>query len=114
MATVGRKNLKEQAKEPVPVEEKDKNETTEVEEDDIVEESENIESEKNDIVEESEVVEKEEVELAGAEKRKTKKALKAIIHILYNGRMYEPQEELPVDNAEMVEAWLDAGTAIWD
>ena len=128
MTAVGRKNLKEQAKEPVPAEEKDKNETTEVEEDDIVEESENIESEKNDIVEESEniesekndiveeseVVEKEEVELAGAEKRKTKKALKAIIHILYNGRMYEPQEELPVDNAEMVEAWLDAGTAIWD
>lgn len=114
MTAVGRKNLKEQAKEPVPAEEKDKNETTEVEEDDIVEESENIETEKNDIVEESEVVEKEEVELAGAEKRKTKKALKAIIHILYNGRMYEPQEELPVDNAEMVEAWLDAGTAIWD
>ena len=28
--------------------------------------------------------------------------------------LYEPQEELPVDNAEMVEAWTDAGTAIWD
>lgn len=100
MATVGRRNLKEQAKEPVPVEEKDKNETTEVEENDIVEEPENVET--------------EEVELAVAEKRKTKKALKAITHILYNGRMYEPQEELPVDNAEMVEAWTDAGTAIWD
>ncbi len=100
MTAVGRKNLKEQAKEPVPVEKKDKNETTEVEENDIVEESENVE--------------KEEVELAGAEKQKTKKALKAITHILYNGRMYEPQEELPVDNAEMVEAWTDAGTAIWD
>ena len=100
MTAVGRKNLKEQAKEPVPVEKKDKNETTEVEENDIVEESENVE--------------KEEVELTESGKRKTKKALKAIIHILYNGRMYEPQEELPVDNAEMVEAWVDAGTAIWD
>lgn len=100
MTAVGRKNLKEQAKEPVPIEKKDKNETTEVEE--------------NDIVEEPEDVEKEEVELTESGKRKTKKALKAIIHILYNGRMYEPQEELPVDNAEMVEAWIDAGTAIWD
>lgn len=98
MTAVGRKNLKEQAKEPVPVEEKDKNETTEVEEDDIVEEPENVE--------------KKDVEPVEVEKKK--KALKAITHILYNGRMYEPQEELPVDNAEMVEAWLDAGTAIWD
>lgn len=107
MATVGRKNLKEQAKEPVPVEEKDKNETIEVEE------LENIEEEV-EMEEEPETVEKKDVEPAGAEKRKTKKALKAITHILYNGRMYGPQEELPVDNAEMVEAWLDAGTAIWD
>ena len=114
MTAVGRKNLKEQAKEPVPVEKKDKNETTEVEENGIVEESENIEAKENDIVEEHENVEKEEGELAEPGKRKTKKALKAIIHILYNGRMYEPQEELPVDNAEMVEAWIDAGTAIWD
>ena len=65
-------------------------------------------------MEEPEVVEKEEVELAEVEKRKTKKDLKAITHILYNGRMYGPQEELPVDNAEMVEAWIDAETAIWD
>jgi hypothetical protein len=114
MTAVGRKNLKEQAKEPVPVEKKDKNETTEVEENDIVEESENVEAKENDVVEEPENVEKEEVELTESGKRKTKKALKAIIHILYNGRMYEPQEELPVDNAEMVEAWVDAGTAIWD
>ena len=112
MATVGRKNLKEQAKEPVPVEEKDKNETTEVEEDDIVEESENIETEKNDIVEEPETVEKKDVEPVEVEKKK--KALKAITHILYNGRIYEPQEELPVDSAEMVEAWIAAETAIWD
>ena len=114
MAAVGRKNLKEQAKEPVPVEEKINNETTEVEENDVVEEPENIEAKENDIVEEPETVETEEIELAAAGKRKTKKALKAIIHILYNGRIYEPQEELPVDNAEMVEAWTDAGTAIWD
>lgn len=98
MATVGRKNLKEQAKEPVPAEEKDKNETTEVEEDDIVEEP--------------ETVEKKDVEPVEVEKKK--KALKAITHILYNGRMYGPQEELPVDNAEMVEAWIAAETAIWD
>ena len=107
MATVGRKNLKEQAKEPVPVEKKDKNETTEVEE------LENIEEE-IEMEEEPETVEKKDVEPAEVEKRKTKKVLKAITHILYNGRMYGPQEELPVDNAEMVEAWLDAGTAIWD
>ena len=114
MTAIGRKNLKEQATEPVPVEEKDKNETTEVEENDVVEEPENIGVEENDVVEEPETVETEEVELAAAGKRKTKKALKATTHILYNGRMYEPQEELPVDNAEMVEAWTDAGTAIWD
>lgn len=114
MATVGRKNLKEQAKEPVPVEEKINNETTEVEENDIVEEPENIEARENNIVEEPETVETEEVEPIETGKKKTKKVLKAITHILYNGRMYEPQEELPVDNAEMVEAWVDAGTAIWD
>lgn len=114
MTAVGRKNLKEQAKEPVPVEEKDKNETTEVEENDIVEGTENIEAKENDIVEEPETVETEEVELAADGKRETKKALKAITHILYNGRMYEPQEELPVDNIEMIDAWINAGTAIWD
>ena len=57
---------------------------------------------------------KDEAEPIETGKQKTKNALKAITHILYNGRMYEPQEELPVDNAEMIEAWTDAGTAIWD
>lgn len=84
MATLGRKNLKEQASEPVPVEE---NST----EDESIEEAVLVES----------------------ENKETNQVLKAITHILYNGRMYLPQEELPVDNAEMIEAWLNAGTAIW-
>nr|DAM92488.1 MAG TPA: hypothetical protein [Caudoviricetes sp.] len=85
MATVGRKNLKEQASEPVPVEENSA-------EDESIEEAVSVES----------------------ENKETNQALKAITHILYNGRMYLPQEELPVDNAEMIEAWLNAGTAIWE
>ena len=47
------------------------------------------------------------------EKKKVK-VLRAITYILYNGRMYGPQEELPVDDAEMIEAWTAAGTAVWD
>ena len=85
MATVGRKNLKEQALEPVPVEENSA-------EDESIEEVVSVES-------------KEKV---------ANQVLKAITHILYNGRMYLPQEELPVDNTEMIEAWLNAGTAIWE
>jgi len=106
MTTIGRKNLKEQAAEPVPVEENTKNEATEEKE--IVEEPKTIETE------ESEIIEAEEIEPIEIGKQKTKKVLKAITHILYNGRIYEPQEELPVDNTEMIEAWTDAGTAIWD
>ena len=85
MATVGRKNLKEQASEPVPVEENSA-------EDESIEEAVSVES-------------KEKV---------ANQVLKAITHILYNVRMYLPQEELPVDNTEMIEAWLNAGTAIWE
>ena len=97
MATVGRKNLKEQAVEPVPVEADDIKETVETEEKETVE-AETVE----------EVKPKED-----GEKKKVK-VLRAITYILYNGRMYGPQEELPVDDAEMIEAWTDAGTAVWD
>lgn len=97
MATVGRKNLKEQAAGPVPVEADDIKETVETEEKETVE-AETVE----------EVKPKED-----GEKKKVK-VLRAITYILYNGRMYGPQEELPVDDAEMIEAWTDAGTAVWD
>lgn len=85
MATVGRKNLKEQAVGPVPVEENSA-------EDESIEEVVSVES-------------KEKV---------ANQVLKAITYILYSGRMYLPQEELPVDNTEMIDAWLNAGTAIWE
>lgn len=97
MATVGRKNLKEQAAGPVPVEADDIKETVETEEKETVE-AETVE----------EVKPKED-----GEKKKVK-VLRAITYILYNGRMYGPQEELPVDDAEMIEAWTAAGTAVWD
>ena len=97
MATVGRKNLQEQAAGPVPVEADDIKETVETEEKETVE-AETVE----------EVKPKED-----GEKKKVK-VLRAITYILYNGRMYGPQEELPVDDAEMIEAWTDAGTAVWD
>ena len=114
MAAIGRKNLKEQGTEPAPVKEKTKDEVAEAENNEMVEEVENVDAEANEVEEEPETVVAEEVEPMETEKQKTKKVLKAITHILYNGRMYEPQEELPVDNAEMIEAWADAGTAIWD
>lgn len=114
MATIGRKNLKEQGTEPAPVKEKTKDEVAEAENNEMVEEVENVDVEANEVEEEPETVVAEEVEPMETGKQKTKKVLKAITHILYNGRMYEPQEELPVDNAEMIEAWTDAGTATWD
>ena len=108
MATVGRKNLKEQAVGPVPVEADDIKETVETGEKETVEteEKETVETEEKETVEE--VKPKED-----GEKKKIK-VLRAITYILYNGRMYGPQEELPVDDAEMIEAWTDAGTAVWD
>ena len=105
MATVGRKNLKEQAAGPVPVEADDIKETVETEEKETVEtgEKETVEAETVEEVKPKEDGEKKKV-----------KVLRAITYILYNGRMYGPQEELPVDDAEMIEAWTDAGTAVWD
>lgn len=37
----------------------------------------------------------------------------AIYPILYRSHQYEIGEELPADDSEMVQAWLDAKTAIW-
>ena len=105
MATVGRKNLKEQAVEPVPVEADDIKETVETEE------KETVETEEKETVEAETV---EEVKPKEDGEKKKVKVLRAITYILYNGRMYGPQEELPVDDAEMIEAWTDAGTAVWD
>ena len=129
MATVGRKNLKEQAVGPVPVEADDIKETVETGEKETVEtgEKETVETGEKETVEteEKETVETEEKETVEAEtveevkpkedgEKKKVKVLRAITYILYNGRMYGPQEELPVDDAEMIEAWTDAGTAVWD
>ena len=105
MATVGRKNLKEQAVGPVPVEADDIKETVETGEKETVETEEKVTVEAETV---EEVKPKED-----GEKKKVK-VLRAITYILYNGRMYGPQEELPVDDAEMIEAWTAAGTAVWD
>lgn len=37
----------------------------------------------------------------------------AIYPILYRSHQYEIGEELPADDSEMVQAWLDAKPAIW-
>lgn len=105
MATVGRKNLQEQAVGPVPVEADDIKETVETGE------KETVETEEKETVEAETV---EEVKPKEDGEKKKVKVLRAITYILYNGRMYGPQEELPVDDAEMIEAWTAAGTAVWD
>ena len=105
MATVGRKNLKEQAVGPIPVEADDIKETVETGE------KETVETEEKETVEAETV---EEVKPKEDGEKKKVKVLRAITYILYNGRMYGPQEELPVDDAEMIEAWTAAGTAVWD
>ena len=33
--------------------------------------------------------------------------------ILFENRIYAPGETLPAHNAAMVEAWIQAGTAVW-
>ncbi len=37
----------------------------------------------------------------------------AVYPILYRSRQYWPGQRLPADDAGMVQAWLDAGTAAW-
>lgn len=39
--------------------------------------------------------------------------LVATYPILYRSHQYEIGESLPADDAKMVHAWLDAGTAVW-
>lgn len=34
-------------------------------------------------------------------------------HILYESRMYLPGDILPTNNQSMLEAWIEAGTAVW-
>lgn len=41
------------------------------------------------------------------------KNLTAQRSILFENRIYAPGEKLPTHNAAMVEAWLNAGTAVW-
>ena len=33
--------------------------------------------------------------------------------ILFESKIYNPGETLPAHNASMVEAWIEAGTAVW-
>ena len=42
------------------------------------------------------------------------KKLIARTEILYNGKMYNTGEELPTNNPQYVDAWLEAGTAVWE
>ena len=118
---VGRKNLKEQAKEPAPAEN--------------IEETVNVlEAAANDAAEAADDINNEAVgatEVTGSEITGTeteydnasemeevsageRKVLKALTHILYNSRLYSPDEELPTYDSEMVKAWLEAKTAVWD
>lgn len=39
--------------------------------------------------------------------------LVATYPILYRSRQYEVGDSLPADDESMVQAWLDAGTAVW-
>ena len=39
--------------------------------------------------------------------------LVATYHILYISHQYEVGDSLPADDESMVQAWLDAGTAVW-
>lgn len=39
--------------------------------------------------------------------------LTAQTYILFESKTYKPGEELPVKNPAMVEAWLEAGTAVF-
>lgn len=39
--------------------------------------------------------------------------LTAQTSILFESKIYKPGEELPAKNPVMVEAWLEAGTAVW-
>lgn len=39
--------------------------------------------------------------------------LVATYPILYRSHQYEVGDSLPVDDSEMVQAWLDAETAVW-
>lgn len=41
------------------------------------------------------------------------KVLVALVYILYNSKQYAPGDELPANDAGMVEAWLEAKTAAW-
>ena len=39
--------------------------------------------------------------------------LTAKTSILFESKLYHPGDELPANNPAMVEAWLEAGTAVW-
>lgn len=39
--------------------------------------------------------------------------LVATYPILYRSHQYEVRDSLPADDESMVQAWLDAGTAVW-
>lgn len=118
---VGRKNLKEQAKEPAPAENIE--ETVNVLEAAANDAAEAADDINNEVVGATEVTGSEitgtETEYDNASEMEEvsageRKVLKALTHILYNSRLYSPEEELPAYDSEMVKAWLEAKTAVWD
>jgi hypothetical protein len=68
-------------------------------------------TETTEVVEEQEEVTEEQEE--PTEDVEVPKKLVATYPILYQSRQYKVGEILPANNHEMVEAWLEAGTAKW-
>lgn len=63
-----------------------------------------------EVTETTEVVEEQE---EVTEEVEAPKKLVAMYPILYQSRQYKVGEILPANNHDMVEAWLEAGTAKW-
>lgn len=80
----------------------EKNVIEEQTQEEVVETTETVEDQE-EVVEEEEVTEEEEAP----------KKLVAMYPILYQSRQYKVGEILPANNHDMVEAWLEAGTAKW-
>ena len=66
-------------------------------------------------MEEKETMEAETAEEAKAEEQTEEQEDKliAISYILFEARQYKPGDILPAHNHEMVDAWIEAGTAKW-
>ncbi len=75
-----------------------------------------VKTNKADLESQKEEPEKEPVKSQGGEDGQTPaepKALVATCPILYLAKQYKAGERLPLNNQEMVEAWIEAGSAAW-